>query len=191
MKNPFKKLLPLFSTLDLFCNKNSVLISILAGIKLNWRLPPKNKMRGKGLEGNPSLNWLGARLESDSRSYYQTLAQSNSKESTVFQEYFCSFYFTLSRNENKTKKKLGNSWLDTSGSKKIAKSYIIIKTHFWLLLAIRTLLVFSDTKKNKKLLQGLYSSLSRNTLLVSRSEHPRDKPFLLTMVSYLKEWIEI
>ena len=30
-----EKLLPLFSTLDLFCNKNSVLISILAGIKLN------------------------------------------------------------------------------------------------------------------------------------------------------------
>ena len=60
-------------------------------------------MRGKGLEGNPSLNWLGAQLKSDSRSYYQTLAQSNSKESTVFQEYFCSFYFTLSRNKNKTK----------------------------------------------------------------------------------------
>ena len=29
------------------------------------------------------------------------------------------------------------------------------------------------------------------TLLVSRSEYPRDKPFLLTMVSYFKKWIKI
>ena len=29
------------------------------------------------------------------------------------------------------------------------------------------------------------------TLLVSRSEYPRDKPFLLTMVSYLKNKIKI
>ena len=27
------------------------------------------------------------------------------------------------------------------------------------------------------------------TLLVSRSEYPRDKPFLLTMVSYLKKYL--
>ena len=85
-----------------------MLISIFAGIKLNWRLPPKNK---NAREGNPSLNWLGARLESDSRSYYQTLAQSNSKESTVFQEYFCSFYFTLSRNKNKTKNWGIHDWI--------------------------------------------------------------------------------
>ena len=29
------------------------------------------------------------------------------------------------------------------------------------------------------------------TLLVSRSEYPRDKPFLLTMVSYLKKKIKL
>jgi hypothetical protein len=32
---------------------------------------------------------------------------------------------------------------------------------------------------------------SSKTLLVSRSEYPRDKPFLLTMVSYLKKKIKI
>ena len=33
--------------------------------------------------------------------------------------------------------------------------------------------------------------LWEGTLLVSRSEYPRDKPFLLTMVSYLKKKIKI
>ena len=42
---------------------------------------------------------------------------------------------------------------------KTAKSYIIIKTHFGLLLEIRTLLVFSE--QAKKILQCFYSSLSR------------------------------
>ena len=33
-------------------------------------------------------------------------------------------------------------------------------------------------------LETKFSNENGNTLLVSRSEYPRDKPFLLTMVSY-------
>ena len=36
-------------------------------------------------------------------------------------------------------------------------------------------------------LETKFSNENGNTLLVSRSEYPRDKPFLLTMVSYFKK----